>query len=48
MGLQGFELLYTQPQQSARYLPASEFGANFKSSNQFCRILYLLERNTLL
>jgi hypothetical protein len=36
----GFELLYTQPQQSPRYLPASEFGANFKSSNQFCRTLY--------
>jgi hypothetical protein len=38
----GFELISTQPQQSARYLPAYAFGANFKSSKQFCRTLYLL------
>jgi hypothetical protein len=37
----GFELLSTQPQQSARYLPAYAVGANFKSSNKFCRTRYL-------
>jgi hypothetical protein len=39
-----FELFYMQPQQSALYLPASEFGANFKLSNQFCRNLYKHEK----
>jgi hypothetical protein len=34
-------LLSTQPQQSAHYLLAYAFGANFKSSNQFCCTLYL-------
>jgi hypothetical protein len=30
----GFQLLSTQAQQSARYLPAYAFGANFNSSNE--------------
>jgi hypothetical protein len=39
--LVGFELLSTKPQQSARSLLAHAFGANFKSFNQFCHILYI-------
>lgn len=37
--LRGFELLSTQLQQSARYLPAYAFGENFRPSNQFCHTL---------
>jgi hypothetical protein len=37
----GFELLSTQPQQSAHSLLAYAFGVNFKLSNQFCRTLHI-------
>jgi hypothetical protein len=41
----GFELLSPQSQQSARYLPAKAFGANFKLSNQLWRTLYKLGKD---